>query len=86
MGYRRVGFGAGASRPARAAQPQTERRIKMAAGIKLTQGELERAARMYHTAADAGRALGVDSHSFKRACRRFGILPPENPPGKNNQK
>jgi hypothetical protein len=49
----------------------------MAAGIKLTHEALERAARMYHTSADAGRALGVDAWSFTRACRRKGISPPD---------
>ena len=57
----------------------------MAAGIKLTHEELERAARMYHTAADAGRALGIDSWSFTRACRRMGVAPPGKSSGKINQ-
>ena len=49
----------------------------MAAGIKLDKSQVERAARLYRTSVDAGRALGVGSTSFIRACRRWDIDIPE---------
>ena len=37
---------------------------------------IERAARLYHTSADAGAALGIAAGSFSRLCRHYGILTP----------
>lgn len=37
---------------------------------------IERAARLYTSNADAGRALNMAASSFGRLCRRYGILTP----------
>lgn len=38
--------------------------------------QIERAARLYHTTRDAGKALGMAPGSFSRICRRYGIETP----------
>jgi hypothetical protein len=46
----------------------------MASGIPKEQ--IERAARVYKTNLDAGRALEISVHHFSRLCRRYGIETP----------
>ncbi|MFT5091092.1 MAG: hypothetical protein ACI906_004141 [Candidatus Latescibacterota bacterium] len=46
----------------------------MASGIPREQ--IERAARVYKTNLDAGRALDISVHHFSRLCRRYGIETP----------
>lgn len=41
-----------------------------------TKADVERAARMYHQATDASRALGITPRSFSRLCRKFGVETP----------
>jgi hypothetical protein len=41
-----------------------------------TRPDIERAARLYHSNQDAGRALGIAAGSFSRLCRRHGIQTP----------
>ncbi|MBT3344700.1 MAG: hypothetical protein HN712_28045 [Gemmatimonadetes bacterium] len=43
-----------------------------------TKADIERAARMYHQATDASRALGITPRSFSRLCRKFGIETPSS--------
>lgn len=42
----------------------------------ITREQVERAARMYRSNQDAGRALEIDPRSFARLCRRYGIETP----------
>jgi hypothetical protein len=44
--------------------------------MKVPRQEVERAARIYKSSADAGRALGVAPGSFTRMCRVYGIETP----------
>ena len=37
---------------------------------------IEKAARIYHSTADAAAALGIAPSSFGRLCRRYGIATP----------
>jgi hypothetical protein len=47
--------------------------------------EIERAARMYKTSADAARALGIAGPSFSRLCRKHSIpLPKQRGERKND--
>lgn len=43
---------------------------------------IERAARIYKSNQDAGRALGIRPGSFGRLCRKYGI----DTPGERRQK
>ena len=43
---------------------------------KIARERIERAARLYATAQDASRALGIAPGSFSRLCRRYGIVTP----------
>lgn len=43
---------------------------------KLTKDRMENAFRVYHTLADAARAMGVSTKSLHRACKREGVLTP----------
>ncbi|MEW6751620.1 MAG: hypothetical protein AB1505_11690 [Candidatus Latescibacterota bacterium] len=43
---------------------------------EIAKERLERVARLYGSNAEAGRALGIASGSFRRACRRHGIETP----------
>ena len=38
--------------------------------------QVARAARIYHSNADAAAALGITSRSFARLCRRLGVETP----------
>jgi len=43
---------------------------------KIARERIERAARIYRTCQDAGRALGITPGSFSRLCRLYGIETP----------
>jgi hypothetical protein len=43
---------------------------------KIARERVERAARMYRTCQDAGRALDIAPGSFSRLCRLYGIETP----------
>ena len=49
----------------------------MAAGVYLDKERLDRAAGIYKTNRAAAIAIGVSPGAFGRACRRFGILTPQ---------
>mgnify|MGYP005827051499 CR=1 FL=1 len=42
----------------------------------ISRERLERAARIYNSATDAGRALGIAAGIFSRICQEQGILTP----------
>lgn len=43
---------------------------------KIERERIERAARIYRSAADAARALGIQRSSFSRLCKHYGIQTP----------
>jgi hypothetical protein len=42
----------------------------------ITRGQIERVARLYKSNQHAGQALGIETRSFSRLCRRYRIETP----------
>jgi hypothetical protein len=44
--------------------------------LRLSKGELEHAARIYHTVQYAAEALGISPNGFRRLCKEHGVETP----------
>ena len=54
--------------------------------VGIERDRIERAARIYATSREAGRALGITATSFCRLCRRYGIETPRARKERRQQK